>query len=74
MNCPKCDSRLNRVVESVDRLRWRWRRRKCLQCGQRFSTRELWVGNLRRFNERFQLAVGVPYQCVKRMSARDLLE
>lgn len=43
MKCPKCGSRNNKVIESIPRKNWRTRRRKCVSCGQRFTTKEILV-------------------------------
>lgn len=41
MNCPYCGSNKNQVIDKRNRSAdFVWRRRKCLDCGKRFSTQE----------------------------------
>jgi transcriptional regulator NrdR family protein len=40
MNCPHCSSPDHHVLETRQRKTFIWRRRKCNDCGERFSTRE----------------------------------
>lgn len=41
MKCPWCDYPLSRVIDSRFRSSGIYRRRECLKCLRRFSTREL---------------------------------
>lgn len=40
MNCPKCKSKKTHVVDTQDYGTYIRRRRKCLECGCRFTARE----------------------------------
>lgn len=40
MKCPKCNSKTE-TIDSRESKNGRYRRRKCLSCGERFSTLEL---------------------------------
>lgn len=42
MNCPYCNSNEHKVVDKRNRKKdFIWRRRKCLDCGGKFSTKEI---------------------------------
>lgn len=41
MECPKCSSCRGRVIRSIAKRRETLRRRKCLSCGERWSTVEV---------------------------------
>ena len=44
MNCPYCNSDKSEVIDKRNRkIGYIWRRRKCLECGKNFSTREIVV-------------------------------
>lgn len=40
MDCPVCNGR-SEVIDSRKRTYGVWRRRKCLECGSRFTTQEV---------------------------------
>ncbi len=40
MKCPKCDSERTKVTDKRNSGPTIWRRRECLDCGLRFTTRE----------------------------------
>lgn len=45
MKCPNCGERKTQVVDSrVTAWGWRWRKRRCPQCGGQFETRESYLG------------------------------
>ena len=40
MKCPYCNSDKSEVVDKRNRKDFIWRRRYCLNCGKRFTTKE----------------------------------
>lgn len=52
--CPKCKSKTNgRVVESREAFYGRRRRRVCENCGNRYTTIEIYAKNPRRVYKKF---------------------
>lgn len=50
MKCPYCFKDDNIILETKERKEWVWRRRKCLCCNQKFTTKEKFIserGNVR---------------------------
>ena len=45
MHCPKCQSCQTTVSDTRHTSKGIRRRRKCLECGERFSTYEMYVSN-----------------------------
>ena len=43
MKCPKCGATTSKVVSTEQFRKWRTRRRECLECGERFTTKEVIV-------------------------------
>ena len=43
MKCPKCGTEISKVVATYNCKKWRTRRRECLECGERFTTKEVVV-------------------------------
>lgn len=43
MICPNCNSDQSMVIDSRQMPQYRYRRQKCLACGERFSTKEIVV-------------------------------
>lgn len=54
MNCPYCNSNESIVIDKRNRKKtdYIWRRRKCLDCGKRFSTQEKVITYGNRNNKR----------------------
>ena len=44
--CPHCGSRKSRIIHSEPAKRWYKRRRRCLSCGRKFTTREVLIDEL----------------------------
>lgn len=55
MNCPKCNKDSLEVIDSRSNSIYNapaiYRRRKCLECGYRFTTYEVDVKIIRRWND-----------------------
>ena len=41
MICPYCNADNSKVINSRQQDGYRWRRYKCLSCGERYTTREI---------------------------------
>lgn len=49
IECPVCRSAQNEVIDSRPGVRYHRRRRRCLQCGEKFSTYEVSVIDYKNF-------------------------
>jgi transcriptional repressor NrdR len=83
MNCPYCDGRKTRVIDTSRDTRGVRRRRECLTCGQRFNTVERAIlttplvvkGDGRREEfDRDKVLTGIRVACAKRPVAAEAIE
>jgi transcriptional repressor NrdR len=83
MNCPYCDGKKTRVIDTSRDTRGVRRRRECLTCGQRFNTVERAIlttplvvkGDGRREEfDRDKLLMGIRVACAKRPVAAEAVE
>jgi transcriptional regulator NrdR family protein len=73
MNCPKCGSDNNQVVDSRDQVDAIRRRRKCLHCFARFTTMEIHAVKLSSIRSAIKVALNTvqPYRLRENANGDD---
>ena len=83
MNCPYCDGKRTRVIDTSRGTRGVRRRRECVRCGQRFNTVERAIlttplvvkeDGRREEYDRAKLLIGIRVACAKRPVAAEAVE
>ena len=83
MNCPYCDGKRTRVIDTSRATRGVRRRRECVRCGQRFNTVERAIlttplvvkeDGRREEYDRAKLLTGIRVACAKRPVAAEAVE